>query len=151
MIRLSRRLDAVPRWARWVMCLPAGIMTALIVDAVFSAVFDALGLPRSPQNPAAVMRLALTAFAWALTLTFVPAVLSPRPWAVGVVMFVAGLLFRIAPALSMMTVPYQRERLPSLALMFVATTAAQALGGGVALYLIRGMTAGGNEGRVTST
>ena len=121
------------------MFLPTGVMVALIVDAVFNAAFDALGLPGSPGNPAAVMRLALVAFAWALTLTLVPAVLSPRPWAVGVVMFVVGLLFRIGPVLSMMTVPYQRARLASLAVMFVATTAAQALGGGVALYLIRGL------------
>ena len=147
MTRLSSRLDAVPHWARWVMFLPTGVMAALIVDAVFNAVFDALGLPRSPQNPEAVMRLALSAFAWALTLTFVPAVLSPRPWAVGVVMFIAGLLLRIAPILSMMTVPYQRARLPSLAVMFVATTAAQVLGGGVALYFIRGMTSGTNDGK----
>ena len=103
--------------------------------------FDAVGLPRSPASTGGVSRAALQAFAWAFTLTLVPAVLSPRPWAVGVVMFAIGLVIRVAPILSAMTVPYQRARLSGLAVFFAVTIGAHALGGGAGLYLIRHLSA----------
>jgi putative flippase GtrA len=137
MMRVLRRLDALPRGLRWALFLPVGIGSALIVDGVLNAVCDAAGLPTSPATTGGVSRAAMLAFAWALTLTFVPAVVSPRPWAVGVVMFAAGLLFRVVPVVSMMTVPYQRARLPSLAVALAAAIGAHALGGSVGLYLIR--------------
>ena len=87
----------------------------------------------------------MLAFAWALALTLVPAVVSPRPWAVGVVMFAVGLLIRIAPVVSAMTTPYLRERLPSLAVALAAAIGAHALGGGVGLYLIRVLAARTNH------
>ena len=87
----------------------------------------------------------MLAFAWALVLTLVPAVVSPRPWVVGVVMFAVGLLIRIAPVISAMMVPYQRERLRSLAVALTATIGAHVLGGAVGLYLIRVLAARTND------
>jgi drug/metabolite transporter (DMT)-like permease len=141
MMPLLRRLDAWPRRLRWAVFLPAGIASALIVQGVLDRFFDGVGLPRSPASTAGVTGAALLAFAWALTLTFVPAVLSPRPRAVGVVMFAAGLIIRVAPILSAMTIPYQRARLPDLAVFFAVTIGAHALGGGAGLYLIRHLAA----------
>lgn len=118
------------------MFLPAGIVAALIVDGVLDNVFYALGLRTSGD----VNRAAVYAFAWGLTLTFVSAVLSPRPWAVGLVMFAIGLIIRIAPLF--MLLPYQRERLSSLLVELAVVNGAHAWGGGVALYLIRKLAAG---------
>jgi hypothetical protein len=109
----------------------------LIVQGVLNAVYDAVGLPRSPASMGGVTRVALVGFTWALGVTLFPAVLSPRPWAVGVVMFAVALLAGIAPAVSIMMTPYQRPRLPSLAVVLVASISAHALGGGAGLYLIR--------------
>ena len=133
------------RTLRWVLFLPAGIGAALGVSMALNAAFNAAGLPRSPESAAGITRAALFAFAWALTLTFVPAILSPRPWAVGVAMFVAGLIVRVAPVISAMTVPYQRARLPGLAVAFAVVIVAHALGGGLALYLIRDRAARAND------
>ena len=144
-MRLLQRLDALPRGLRWALFLPVGVGCALVVHAALNAVFDAAGLPTSPAATGGVSRAAMLAFAWALALTLVPAVLSPRPWAVGVVMFVIGLIVRVAPVVSAMTTPYLRARLPSLAVALAVTISAHALGGGVALYLIRVLAARTNE------
>ena len=137
MIRLLRRLDVWPRSLRWAVFLPAGIGAAVIVDGVLNAAFDAVGLPASSASSAGVSRLALVAFVWALTLTVAPAALSPRPWVVGLVMFVAGFIWRVVPVVSMMMYPYQRARLPSVAVAFAATIGTHVLGGVMGLYLIR--------------
>ena len=136
MMRLLHRLDALPRRLRWAVFLPAGIFAALLVDGVLDDVFYALGF-RTPTSTAGVSIAAVQAFAFGLTLTFVSAVLSPRPWIVGLVMFAVGLLFRISPIVSMMMVPYQRERLPEVAVAFAVIIGAHIVGGGLGLYLVR--------------
>jgi hypothetical protein len=145
MMPLLRHLDAWPRSLRWAVFLPAGIVAALIVESVLAGVFDALGLQASRRTTGGVSRESMLAFAWALTLTFVPAVVSPRPWAVGVVMFLVGLTIRVAPVLSAMTVPYQRARLSGLAVFLAVTIGAHMFGGGVGLYVIRHVAARTNE------
>ena len=140
MVRLARRLEGWPRELRWLVFLPAGLIAALIVQGALDYVFDALRLPTSPETTGGVSRAGLQASVWAFIVTFVPAVLSPRPWAVGLVMFVVSLLVRISPVVSMMMVPYQREHLPSLAIAFAVVIGAHALGGAVALYLIRNVS-----------
>jgi hypothetical protein len=137
MIRVLRRLDAWPRPLRWAVFLPAGIVSALIVHGVLADMLDAAGLSTSPQRAAGVSRAALLAFAWAFTLTLAPAVLSPRPWVVGVVMFVLGLIIHVAPIVNAMTIPYLRARIPGVAVALTVTFAAHVFGGGAALYLIR--------------
>ena len=111
----------------------------MIVDGVLNAVFDAVGLPASAASTAGVSRLALVAFVWGLTLTVAPAALSPRPWVVGLVIFVVGLIWRVVPVVSMMMYPYQRARLPSVAVAYAATIATHVLGGVMGLYLIRNL------------
>jgi hypothetical protein len=145
MMRVLRSLDAWPRQLRWALFLPAGILCMLIVQGVLHAVYDAVGLPRSTASIGGVIRVALVAFTWALGVTLFPAALSPRPWAVGVVMFAVALLAGVAPVVSIMMTPYQRARLPSLAVVLVASVSAHALGGGVGLYLIRQLVAQTNE------
>ena len=146
MMSLLRSLDAWPRGLRWVAFLPVGILGALIVDRVLDGVFDAIGLPTALASAGGVGRAALLSFAWALTLTLVPAVVSPRPWAVGVVMFAVGLIIRVAPVISAMTIPYQRARLPGLAVALAIIIGAHVFGGGVGLYFIRHVAARANEG-----
>lgn len=109
----------------------------LIVQGVLDAVYDAVGLPRSTASIGGVTRVALVTFTWALGVTLFPASLSPRPWAVGVVMFAVALIAGVAPVVSIMMTPYQRARLPSLAVVLVVSVSAHALGGGVGLYLIK--------------
>lgn len=150
MIYLLRRLDALPQSLRWAAFLPAGIVATLIVNGVLETAFDAGRWPTSPATTGGVIRGALLAFVWALALTVFPAVLSPRPWAVGVVMFAIGLLVRIAPVISALMTPYQRPRLPALAFFLTASIGAHALGGGVGLYLIRQMAARTNDVHMAS-
>jgi hypothetical protein len=109
----------------------------LIVQGVLDAVYNAVGLPRSTASIGGVTRAALVGFTWALGATLFPAVLSPRPWVVGVVMSAVALLVGLAPLISIVMTPYQRARLPSLAVVLVASISAHAIGGGVGLYLIR--------------
>lgn len=145
MKRLLRSLDAWPRGLRWAVFLPAGIFAALFVDGVLDDVFYALGF-RTPTSTAGVSIAAVQAFVFGLTLTVVSALLSPRPWIVGLVMFTVGLLFRIAPVVSMMMVPYQRMRLPEVAVPFAVIIGAHVLGGGLGLFLIRHLVAQHSKG-----
>jgi hypothetical protein len=138
---LLRHLDAWPRALRWVVFLPAGILVMLIVQGVLDAVYNAAGLPRSPSSTGGVARAALVGFTWALGVTLFPAVLSPRPWAVGVVMSVVAFLAGVAPLVSILMTPYQRGRLPSFAVALAASIGAHVLGAGAGLYLIRQLTA----------
>jgi len=117
----------------------------LIVQGVLDAVYDAVGLPRSRASLGGVSRVALVGFTWALGITLFPAALSPRPWAVGVVMFVVALLAGVAPVISIMMTPYQRARLPSLAVVIVASIGGHVLGGGMGLYLIKQLAARTND------
>lgn len=117
----------------------------LIVQGVLDAVYNAVGLPRSPASIGGVTRAALVGFTWALGVTLFPAVLSPRPWVVGVAMFAVALLAGLAPLISILMTPYQRPRLPSLAVVLVASISAHAIGGGVGLYLIRNLAARTND------
>ena len=119
---------------RWAIFVPLGIIGAVIVEGVLQYVCDAIGLARSTRGTG-VTRGALVAFGWALALSLFPAVLSPRPWIVGIVMFVLGLLWRVAPLFFLQ--PYQRARLPDLVVYISVTTGAHVLGGGVGLYLVR--------------
>lgn len=142
---LLRRFDALPRGLRWAVFLPVGIVCMLIVQGVLDAIYDAAGLPRSPASVGGVSRAGLVAFTWALGVTLFPAALSPRPWPVGVVMFAVALLVGVAPLYTLMTTPYLRARLPSLAVVLAVTITAHALGGGVGLYLIRVLAARTND------
>jgi hypothetical protein len=127
-------LEQFPRSVRWAIFVPLGIIGAVIVEGVLEYVCDAMGLAPSTRGTG-VTRGALVAFGWALALSLFPAVLSPRPWIVGIVMFVLGLLWRVVPLFFLQ--PYQRARLPELAVYISVTTGVHVVGGGVGLYLVR--------------
>ena len=127
-------LDQFPRWVRWAVFFPLGIIGAAIVEGVLDYLCDAIGLSRSTEGTG-MTRGALVAFGWALALSLFPAVVSPRPWIVGIVMFVLGLLWRVAPLFFLQ--PYQRMRLPDVAVYISVTTGLHVVGGGVGLYLVR--------------
>lgn len=135
-------LDQFPRLVRWAIFVPLGILGAVMVEGILEYVCDAIGFEQSTQGTG-MTRGALVAFGWALALSLFPAVLSPRPWIVGIVMFVLGLLWRVAPLYFLQ--PYQRARLPNLVVYISVTTAGHVFGGGLALYLIRNMAKTNNN------
>ena len=133
MTGLSRFLDALPRWVRWTLFLPVGIGCSLIAQGVVHVVFDNMAGPTYRTAPG-VTESAVAAFVGGATLTVFPAVLSPRPWAVEVIMFAVGFVWRVAPAAYLiLTTPYLRPRAPLVAIVI----AAGAIGGGLGLLLIR--------------
>lgn len=60
-------------------------------------------------------------------------------------MFAVGLIVRVAPIVSAMTIPYQRARLPSIAVALAAGIGAHMLGGCLGLYLIKQLAARTND------
>ena len=81
-----------------------------------------------------VVENVVTAFAWGVSFTFFPAILSPRPWPVGLVMFAAGLVLQVAPVVYLfISAPYLRSRAP----LAWAVITAGIVGGCLALWLIR--------------
>jgi hypothetical protein len=143
---LFRRLDAVPRSLRWALFLPAGIVGVVIVYSMVGIVLEVLGLPQAQSGRGPITRDAILAFTLALTLTLFPAVLSPRPWPVGVVMFVVVLMLYVVPVVyPIMTTPYLRARLPSIAGALTAIIIAHVLGGALGLWVIRFLAAPVNK------
>jgi hypothetical protein len=143
---MTNPFDAWPPPLRWALFLPIGIISMLIANRLLDSILDAIGMPRISGD---VIRAALFALPFGFTLTFVSAMVSPRPWPVGVVMFALVLVISVAPAVSMMTVPYQRTRLPSLVGAFTAIFIAHASGGALGLYLIRSLLPFGNARSAT--
>lgn len=127
-------LDQFPRSVRWAIFVPLGIFGAAIVEGVLEYVCDAIGLAPSTRGTG-LTGGALVAFGWALALSLFPAMLSPRPWIVAIVMFVLGLLWRVGPLFFLQ--PYQRVRLAESVLYISVVTGAHVVGGGVGLYLVR--------------
>jgi ribosomal protein S18 acetylase RimI-like enzyme len=129
--RLLRLLDAMPRWLRWALFLPVGIGCSLMVQGVVQIGFDVAG-PIYRTAPGVIERVVM-AFAAGATLTVFPAMLSPRPWLVGLVMFTVGLLLRVSlVAYLIITAPYLRSRVSVVAVVIAAT----AVGGCLGLFLI---------------
>jgi hypothetical protein len=129
---LRRLLDGLPRWLRWTLFLPVGIGCSLIVQAVIQLLFDLAG-PAYRTAPEMNERV-LTAFAAGVTLTVFPAIVSPRPWPVGVVLFTVGLVLRVSfVAYQAITTPYLRPGVPVVAVVIAAST----FGGCLGLFVIR--------------
>jgi hypothetical protein len=132
-------LDALPRPLRWALFLPVGLAGAIVVDWVLNAAFSATG-PTFVGSMKELGRAAMSAFIWAFIPTFVCAVVSPRPWVVGLVMFAITLIVRVGPIISAMMVPYQRMRLQAQMIAVGMVIGVHVFGGIVALYLIREVT-----------
>jgi hypothetical protein len=127
---------AVPQSVRWVLFLPLGVGCSLLAVSVLEACFDAAGLPRVH---AFTPRAAASRFVAGFTFTWFPAVLSPRPWLVGVLMFAIGVAVELAPvAYGFLAVPYIRARLVAAGVhVALQAIAVSALGGCLALLLVR--------------
>ena len=81
-----------------------------------------------------VTETSVTTFVAGMTLTLFPAVLSPKPWPVGVVVFAIQLLLRVVPAAYIIiSFEYVRPRAPGV----VVAITANAVGGLLALCLIK--------------
>src|SRR6185503_6183799 len=117
---------------RWTLCFPAGIIASLLFVSFINAGFNAYwGNPRVVPGLAEESTLAFFA---ALTRTLFPAVISPRRWLVGVIMFTLDFLLRAGPyAYQLMNYEYMRYRAPLIVTYVVVAT----VGGLVGLLLVR--------------
>jgi len=120
------------RTTRWILFFPVGVGASLIFVALINAGFNAYwGNPRVVPGLAEESTLAFFA---ALTRTLFPAVISPRRWLVGVIMFTLDFLLRAGPyAYQLMNYEYMRYRAP----LIVTYVAVGAVGGFVGLLLVR--------------
>lgn len=136
-----RFVSGLDRRLRWALFLPIGIiLSRIVVNIADQVMWTATGYVRVGQ---AVKENATLAFISALTLTLFPAVISPRPWVVAIIMFVADFLLRIAPFVSIVVFgpEYQRARLPDVWPIVFEVAGAGVAGGLVGLYLVRLVTA----------
>ena len=130
---LLRFLDRMPQWLRWALFLPVGIACSFIVLGVVDAGF-AMASPGPYRRTPGVTENAIGAFIAGLTRVLFPAVVSPRPWPVGIIMFALDSLLRVGPFVYMLvSYEYMRPRVPAM----VPVVAAGVVGGCLGLYLVR--------------
>ena len=92
-----------------------------------------MGLRAGRGSPDALATAAVLAFLSGITFTLFPSLLSPRPWRTALAVFALAILMDVAQLGSAAMYPYQRPRIPLAAAMM----AAEALGGALALVLVR--------------
>ena len=130
-----RSLNSRPRAFRWAL-VPIGIIASLIVSIIVDRVFAAASGPyrTSPHAP----EIAIESFIAAATRTLFPAVLSPRPLPVGIIMFALDFSLRAGlPAYRALTYEYMRPRLAAAMPDIMTDVVAGVIGGLLGLYLIR--------------
>jgi hypothetical protein len=130
--RFLRMLDALPRWLRWILFFPVGAAASLLIVTFVDLACVIAGLPQTPQTAGGMVKTAVIRFAAGLTVTLLPAVLSPRPWPVGVVIFAIGVLMAVSP----IVIGLIRHVAPSLMLFECLELLEYALGAGLALFLV---------------
>ena len=136
MRRLLRFLDTLNRGLRWALFLPVGIGVSFAAVGLIKAGFDAYW--GNPRVTAGLAEESTLAFFAAMTRTLFPAVISPRPWLVGIIMFSLDFLLRAGPlAYRLFGYEYMRYRAPELLPSAVAYVAAGVAGGLLGLYLVR--------------
>jgi hypothetical protein len=119
---------------RWAAFLPVGLIGAALVDVVVDIILDGIGLPNVHPTTGGTIRTAVSTFAAGVTVTLFPALLSPRPWWVGVVMAGAALLWQISTlALGALFM----RRLTLLFVIALGSILVYAIGAGLALLLLR--------------
>ena len=103
------------------------------MSATLVSLFALAGLRAGREPTAAFATMGALAFASGVTFTFLPAVLSPRPWRVALVMFALAVLMDAAQIGSMAMYAYQRPRIPFAA----SILGLEAAGGLLGLLLVR--------------
>jgi hypothetical protein len=132
MKRLLRYFDTLDPALRWVLFLPVGIGASFVVLSVVDMGFAMSAGPY--RTTPGVIEGATAAFIAGVTRTLFPAVVSPRPWPVGIIMFTLDLLLRAGPfAYMVMSYEYLRPRAPLAGVV----VAAGAVGGCLGLFLVR--------------
>ena len=123
----------MPRRIRWILFLPVGIALSFIVLAFVDAGFAISQAPYRRLSGA--VESSIQAFFAGVTRVLFPAVISPKPWLVGIVMFALDFLLRAGPIAYMLTsYEYIRNRAPGMMVFYVAAGAA---GGLLGLLLVR--------------
>lgn len=133
MRRFLRMLDVLPRWLRWILFFPVGAAASLVIVTFVDIACEIAGLPQTPQSAGGMVKTAVIRFVAGLTVTLLPAVLSPRPWPVAVVIFAIGILMALSP----IAYGVIKQVAPSLVLLEGLELVEYALGAGLALFLIR--------------
>ena len=131
-----RALDQLPAWLRWTLFLPVGLALHFMVAALIEALLGAAGLRAGRGSPNALAVGAALAFLYGLTFTLFPAVLSPRPRVVALVLFACGVISDLAQIGYFARYEYMRPRLPLAAAM----SGVEAIGGLVAVLVVRHLT-----------
>jgi hypothetical protein len=132
MRRLLRYLDTLDPALRWALFLPVGIGFSFVILSIVDMGF---GISQAPyRRLPGVVESSTQAFFAGVTRVLFPAVISPRPWLVGIVMFALDLLLRAGPvAYMLMSYEYMRYRAP----MMWTYAGAGAVGGLLGLLLVR--------------
>ena len=129
---LSRFLDTLPAGLRWALFLPVGIGFSFAVLGIVDMGFAISAGPY--RTTPGVTESSTLAFFAGVTRVLFPAVLSPKPWPVAIVMFTLDVLLRAGPfAYTVMSYEYLRARAPLAAVV----VAAGAVGGCLGLFLVR--------------
>jgi hypothetical protein len=135
MKRVLRYIDSLDRSLRWGLFLPVGLALSFLVSGIVDTAF---GMASGPyRTMPGVTESSIAAFIAAATRVLFPAVISPRPWPVGITMFALDFLVRVAPIANMFRYDYMRQRLPALVPQIVPYVLAGVAGGFLGLYLVR--------------
>jgi hypothetical protein len=135
MKRVLRYIESLDRSLRWGLFLPVGLALSFLLLGILDT---AVGMASGPyRRVPGVAESSSFAFIAAATRVLFPAVISPRPWPVGIIMFVLDFLVRVAPIANMFRYDYMRQRLPALVPEIVPYVLAGVVGGVVGLYLVR--------------
>jgi len=132
MKRLLRYLDTLDPALRWALFLPVGIGFSFVVLSIVDMGFGIGGGPY--RTTPGVTESSTLAFFAGVTRVLFPAVLSPKPWPVGIIMFALDFLLRAGPlAYMLLSYEYMRPRAPEI----IPYVAAGAVGGLLGLLLVR--------------
>jgi len=113
--------------------VPLGVWCSGLIEQLFEACLDVAGTPPSGDSGAGLLRPGIIKFISGATVTLFPAVLSPKPWPVAIVLFAVGLLLSLAPVGYRLAMHYASSQV----LLAVGAFVVDTLGGGLALYLVR--------------
>ena len=126
-----RVIGSMDRRLRWVLFLPVGLGASLVFVGMVDAAFN--GYYGNPRTFPGVFELSTLAFLACLTRTLFPAVISPKPWPVGIFLFVLDTVIRALPLYELMRYEYRRSEAGGAGIVVMAGVA----GGCLALFLIR--------------